>query len=88
MGSSYHGISFSALSLRIHARRSKTGAKNLEGVFLMTKQEIRKWCEENLFGERTVQGIYIPLSGHQRAICNIAVDIIVRWEAYKSTSTK
>jgi hypothetical protein len=49
----------------------------------MSQDEIRQWCEDNLFGPREVQGIKIPLNHTQQVVQNIAVEIIEKWEASK-----
>jgi hypothetical protein len=50
----------------------------------LTKDEIKVWCEENLFGNRNVPGVggmKIPLSPTQKAVQLLAVEIIEKWEA-------
>ena len=44
-----------------------------------SKKELQDWCENNLFGPRQVEGIIIKLSPTQRAVRDIAVDILEKW---------
>jgi hypothetical protein len=47
----------------------------------MTKAEIKQWCTDNLFGQRKIYGVEIPLTRAQRAILQLAVAVILKWEA-------
>ena len=52
----------------------------------MNRDEIKVWCEDNLFGKRTVpgvEGMKIPLTDTQKAVQNLAVEIIAKWEESK-----
>jgi len=49
----------------------------------MNRDEVKVWCEENLFGKRTVpgvEGMKIPLTTTQKAVQSLAVEIIEKWE--------
>ena len=49
----------------------------------MTKDDIKQWCEDNLFGNRNVpevQGMKIPLTTTQKTVQLLAVEIIEKWE--------
>lgn len=42
--------------------------------------EVYEWVRDNLFGDRIVDGIVIPLSVTQEAIAKICCEAIVQWE--------
>jgi hypothetical protein len=46
----------------------------------MTVLQIARWCEDNLFGNRIVDGKQIELTPTQQAIKRLAVEIIQKWE--------
>jgi len=48
-----------------------------------SSDEIALWCEQNLFGQREVQGIHLNLTPMQEAVKHIAVGIIMEWETRK-----
>jgi hypothetical protein len=52
----------------------------------MNSDEIKVWCEENLFGNRNVpgvEGMRIPLTTTQKAVQALAVIVIEKWEESK-----
>lgn len=57
---------------------------------MISHQQIEQWCHENLFGQRSVEGVEIELTIAQASIKSMIVEVIEKWEARdkKATNTE